>query len=373
MKPALETRLEIDLSALRHNYNLIKERLKPQTKIMGVVKAFAYGSDPVVIAKKLQEFGVSYLAVAYIEEGVNLRNAGITCPILIFYPQLEELSLLIEHKLTPSVYSFYFLKSIHQNLKSQEIKNFPIHLKINTGMNRLGFDQHQFEAITNFFDDRETLKLNGIFSHLAAAGMPEEKNFTLLQIERFKNAVQYFEAYAHKDLLTHLCNSSGILNYAEAEMDMVRAGIALYGYGNHPKEHKLLQPVATLKTPIAQLRWINKGESVGYDRKYMAKEKRHIATLPLGYADGISRQYGNAKAVVKINGHIAPIIGNVCMDTLMVDVTGLNCNEGDEVLIFGKEHSALEFDIESQSIPYELITAISQRVSRVVVNEKNNI
>lgn len=366
MKPILETRLEIDLSAFRHNFKVIKKHLKPQTQIMGVVKAFAYGSDSVVMAKTLQDLGVSYIAVAYIEEGVRLRKAGICCPILIFYPQLEKLPLLLEYKLTPSVYSFHFLKYLHQYLKSKDIQNFPFHLKINTGMNRLGFDAHDFEDLTNYLEDGKTLKLKGIFSHLAAAGMPEERAFTLSQIEGFKHAVQHFEAFTHRDLLSHLCNSSGILNYAEAEMDMVRAGIALYGYGNHPKEHQMLKSVATLKTPIAQLRWIDKGDSVGYDRKFIAKEKCQIATLPLGYADGISRQYGNGKAVVKIKNKKAPIIGNVCMDTLMVDVTGIDCQEGDEVLVFGKGHSALDFDLEAQSIPYELITRISTRVTRII-------
>ena len=368
MESLLKTRLEIDLSALRQNFQVIKEHLKPQTKIMGVVKAFAYGSDSVEIAKTLFKLGVSYLAVACIEEGVRLRKAGISIPILIFYPQLKELTDLIKYELTPSVYSFYFLKSLHQNLKSQRIKNFPVHLKINTGMNRLGFDEDQFEEVGNYFDDRHILKLDGIFSHLAATGMPEEKEFTLNQIKRFKNAVNFFKPFTHQDTLTHLCNSSGILNYAEAEMDMVRAGIALYGYGNHPQEHQLLRPVTTLKTPIIQLRWIEKGDSVGYDRKYKATKNTHIATLPLGYADGISRQYGNGKALVKVHGKTAPIIGNVCMDTIMINVTGINCQEGDEVLIFGKGHSALDFDVNAQSIPYELITQISQRVNRVIID-----
>lgn len=369
MHKPLETCLEINLSALRQNFNVIKKHLKPQTKIMGVVKAFAYGSDSVVMAKTLQELGVSHLAVAYIEEGVRLRKAGIACPILIFYPQLEELPLLLKFKLTPSVYSFYFLKPLYETLRDKGVQNFPIHLKINTGMNRLGFDEHQFEDITNYFDDREILKLSGIFSHLAAAGMPEEKDFTLSQIERFKHAIKYFETYTHKDLLTHLCNSSGILNYAEAEMAMVRAGIALYGYGNHPQEHQMLRPVVSLKTPIAQLRWIDKGDSVGYDRTYRALDKCQIATLPLGYADGVSRLYGNGNGIVKIKGKLAPIVGNVCMDTLMVDVTGIDCQEGDEVLFFGEGHSALDFDINALSIPYELITRISQRVSRVIKDE----
>jgi alanine racemase len=369
MERLQETRLEIDLNALKFNFQVLKSHLKPETKIMGVVKAFAYGTDSVIIGKTLQDLGVSYLAVAYIEEGIRLRKNGIHIPILIFYPQLEELPQLLKYKLTPSVYSFNFLKSLHQNLKNQNVRDFPIHLKINTGMNRLGFDPPQFEEVKQSLSDRATLRLTGIFSHLAASGLAEERDFTLEQIKRFKFAVNYFEEYAHKHLLTHLCNSSGILNFAEAEMDMVRAGIGLYGYGNNAEEHFKLKPVVSLKTPIAQLRWINAGDSVGYDRKYMAKEPRHIATLPLGYADGISRQYGNSNGIVKIKDQNAPIVGNVCMDTLMVDVTGIDCKVGDDVLVFGKGHSALEFDVNALSIPYELITRISQRVSRVIVDE----
>lgn len=364
-----ETTLEIDLSALRSNFQVLKSRLKPKTKIMGVVKAFAYGTDSVVIGKTLVELGVSYLAVAYIEEGIRLRQHGINLPILIFYPQIEELPKLLQYKLTPSIYSHNFLNTLHTNLKAQGVKNFPFHLKINTGMNRLGFDLEQFDDVKQSLSDKETLQLTGIFSHLAAAGMEEEHAFTLEQIKRFKLAVKSFETYAHEHLVTHLCNSSGILNYAEAEMDMVRAGIGLYGYGNSSQEHSKFKPVVSLKSPIAQLRWINKGESVGYDRKYVAEKPRHIATLPLGYADGISRQYGNFNGVVKLNHHTAPIIGNVCMDTLMIDVTGIDCKVGDEVLIFGNGHSAIDFDVNELSIPYELITRISQRVNRIVRDE----
>jgi alanine racemase len=369
MESLKETHLEINLKALRYNFQVLKSHLKPETKVMGVVKAFAYGTDSVVIGKTLQDLGVAYLAVAYIEEGIRLRENGIDLPILIFYPQLEALPKLIENQLTPSVYSFHFLKSLHQNLKEQGVNDFPFHLKINTGMNRLGFDPHQFNEVKDYLAERKTLKLTGIFSHLAAAGLLEEQAFTQDQIKQFKSAVEHFQDYAHEHLLTHLCNSSGILNFAEAEMDMVRAGIGLYGYGNNAEEHLKLKPVVSLKTPIAQLRWINKGDTVGYDRKYKAKTKRLIATLPLGYADGISRQYGNGNGIVKVKNETAPIVGNVCMDTIMVDVTGIECKEGDDVLVFGEGHSALDFDVNSLSIPYELITRISQRVSRVVLDE----
>ncbi|WP_127845918.1 alanine racemase [Psychroflexus aestuariivivens] len=362
-----ETRLEIDLNALAENYALLSKNLSPKTKMMGVVKAFAYGTDPIVIGKKLVELGAEFLAVAYIEEGVSLRKAGIKVPILVFYPQLKELNKLVEFNLTPSVYNIHFLDGLRCELKSSEILNFPIHLKINTGLNRLGFEFDQLQEISEIIKDAETIKLSGLFSHLAASGNLDEVEFTKTQISKFKEAKTFFEDRFPNQFISHICNSSGIINYPEAEFDMVRAGIALYGYGNNPKEHQMLKPVASLKTIIAQLRHIQIGDSVGYERKFKATTASKIATLPLGYADGISRIFGNGNSEVLINGKTAPIVGNVCMDTLMVDVTGIDCDEGDEVEIFGKNHSVLKFDKAKQTIPYEIITRISQRVTRYFI------
>jgi len=367
MSKVLETRLEIDLQALEDNYKLLKSYLSPKTKIMGVVKAFAYGTDSIIIGKHLVKIGVQHLAVAYIEEGVRLRKAGVEVPILVFYPQLEEIQKLIDFQLTPSVYNHRFLEGLCAELALQEKNSFGIHLKINTGLNRLGFEIDDLNTIRQHLKAERKIKMVGLFSHLAASGNKDEVEFTKGQISKFEQAKQFFKNHLPHTFESHICNSSGILNYPEAEYDMVRAGIAIYGYGNNPKEHKMLKAVASLKTVIAQLRTIQKGDSVGYDRKFKAERETKIATLPLGYADGISRSFGNGKAQVLINQHKAPIVGNICMDTLMLDVTGIDCKEGDEVEIFGKNHTVLDFDVERQTIAYEVITRISQRVTRVLV------
>ncbi|MCH8534253.1 MAG: alanine racemase [Flavobacteriaceae bacterium] len=368
-----ETRLEIDLDALAHNFQIIKEQVAPSTQIMGVVKAFAYGTDSIVIGEKLVQLGASHLAVAYIEEGMRFRRRGIKVPILVFYPQLEDLPKLIKYNLIPSVYNFHFLETLQKRLKRRKISNFPIHIKMNTGMNRLGFDLEDLSKIKDNLLSHECVQVTGLFSHFSSAGSEEEDDFTREQINKFSLARSYFKVEISSDFIAHLANSSGILSHPEASYDMVRAGIALYGYGNNPKEQSLLKPVASLKTVIAQLRKIPKGASVGYDRKFKAKQPTQIATLPLGYADGISRIYGNGNAQVIIRGQKAPIVGNVCMDTLMVDVTGIECQEGDEVEVFGQQQSALDFDKNKQSIPYELITRISRRVTRVFLNENTSL
>ncbi|SDG46938.1 alanine racemase [Psychroflexus sediminis] len=367
MTKVLETRLEIDLTALETNFKLLKSYLSPETKMMGVVKAFAYGTDSVIIGKHLVKIGAEQLAVAYIEEGVRLRKAGIKAPILVFYPQLEDIQNLVDYHLTPSVYTHYFLTGLCQELTHHAVDSFGIHLKINTGLNRLGFELNEMDSVVKHLDSEKKIKVAGVFSHLAASGNRDEIEFTKTQIAKFKEARSFFKAHLKYDFDSHICNSSGILNFPEAEFDMVRAGIALYGYGNNPKEHQLLKAVASLKTVIAQLRTIQKGDSVGYERMFRAEQTTEIATLPLGYADGISRIFGNGKARVLINGKKAPIIGNVCMDTLMVDVTGIECDEGDEVEVFGKHNTVVDFDSHQQTIPYEVITRISQRVTRVLV------
>lgn len=367
MSKVLETRLEIDLNALEYNFNLLKSYLSPKTKMMGVVKAFAYGTDSVIIGKHLAKIGAEHLAVAYIEEGVRLRKAGVEVPILVFYPQLEEIQNLVNYQFTPSVYTHRFLEGLCQELTHHDVDSLGIHLKINTGLNRLGFELGELDSVLKHLNSEKKIKVAGVFSHLAASGNKDEVEFTKSQIAKFEEARTFFKTHLKYSFESHICNSSGILNFPEAEFDMVRAGIALYGYGNNPTEHKLLKAVASLKTVIAQLRTIQKGDSVGYERKFKAEKTTKVATLPLGYADGISRIFGNGKAHVLVNGKKAPIVGNVCMDTLMVDVTGIECEEGDEVEVFGKANTVIDFDTHQQTIPYEVITRISQRVTRVLV------
>jgi alanine racemase len=365
-----ETTLEIDLDALEHNYHYLRSRVKEEVKFMAVVKAYAYGNEAAVIANKLTELGVDYFAVAYTNEGIALREQGIEKPILVLHPQSANFEKIIDHCLEPSIYSKFVLKEFINTALNKSQKDYPIHLKLNTGLNRLGFNEEDLEFLLETLQQNDSVKIKGIFSHLAASEDWREREFTLKQLDRFRK-VNYtiVEALQYKPLL-HLCNTSGIINYPEAHFDMVRSGIGLYGFGNDPEIDKNLKPIGTLKTLISQIHYLEKGETVGYNRAYKAPEKIKMATLPIGHADGINRQYGNENAGVWVNGKYAPIIGNVCMDMLMVNLTGINCEEGDEVIIFGGARHATTFAKKGKTISYELITGISQRVKRVFLNKE---
>lgn len=368
MSKATETVLEIDLKALEHNYRYLKSKLKPSTKFMGVVKAFGYGSDAVEISKKLVQLKVDYLAVAYVKEGVALREAGIEIPILVLHPQAVNFDVLLKYHLEPSLYSPKILKAFLQLAKEQHIKAYPIHLKFNTGLNRLGFWKQDVVDIVPHLENNESVKVISVFSHMAASEDAKEAQFTTSQIALFdKISIDIVERLGCKPL-KHILNTSGILNFPEAQYDMVRSGIGLYGFGNNAKIDLELRPVATLKTIISQLHKIAPHESVGYNRDFKATGYSITATLPIGHADGIRRQYGNNKISVLVGGKKAPIIGNVCMDMIMIDVTGLDCSEGDEVIIFGNDPTAEEFAYAGNTISYELLTGISQRVKRKYIN-----
>lgn len=364
MPRAQETVLEIDLNALKHNYEYIKSKTQTNTKILGVVKAFAYGSDAEEIALYLQGLDIDYFAVAYINEGVALRKAGITKPILVLHPQAVNFKLLIEHCLEPSIYSPKILKEFIKVALTEKQKKYPVHIKFNTGLNRLGFSINDVSYLVETLNETESIKVKSVFSHLAASEDLNEKDYTQNQIKSFKNiTTKLIPQLGYKPML-HICNTSGILNYPEAHLDMVRTGIGLYGFGNSPKENKHFKPISTLKTIISQIHSIKKGESVGYNRAYKSDHSLKTATLPIGHADGISRQYGNKKGFVIIKNKKAPIIGNVCMDMIMVDITHIDCKEGDEVLIFDSKHTAEGLAQQVNTISYELITAISSRIKR---------
>ena len=362
-----ETTLEIDLNALAHNYAHIKSKILPQTKFLAVVKAFAYGSDMVTVAKKLEDLGVDYFAVAYTQEGILLRDADITTPILVLHPQPTHFGDIIERCLEPSLYSKKILKEFAVVAERKNQKDYPVHIKFNTGLNRLGFREEDVNYLLEELGQSQNVQIKSIFSHLAASDDLDESAFTKSQInsfERISNKILQKLSYKpHR----HLLNTSGILNFPHAQYDMVRSGIGLYGYGNDAQVDKELKPVASLKTIVSQIHRINPGESVGYNRSYTASKPVTTATLPLGHADGIGRQYGNGKGCVIINGKKAPIIGNVCMDMIMVKVEGIDCKEGDEAIIFGAQHSAEIFASGANTISYEILTAISQRVKRVVI------
>ncbi|MEM5565749.1 alanine racemase [Psychroserpens sp. AS72] len=368
MPKARETVLEIDLKALKHNYEYLKSKLNNNTKVLAVVKAFAYGSDADEIAKYLQDLKVDYFAVAYISEGVALRDAGIRTPILVLHPQAINFKILIERCLEPSLYNAKILNEFITVASEEKQNNYPVHIKFNTGLNRLGFDENDVDTVVSIATETSTIKVKSIFSHLAESENLKERDFTRQQIERFKHISDAFtERIGYKPIL-HLANTSGILNYPEAHLDMVRSGIGLYGYGNSEEEDKNLKPIATLKSIISQIHTIKKGETVGYNRAYKSDDLKKTATIPIGHADGIGRQYGNKKGFITINGSKAFIIGNVCMDMIMVDITDIDCNEGDEVIIFGDHPNASQFAHTANTISYEIITAISQRVKRLIID-----
>ena len=369
MPIAHETLLEIDLNALEHNYRYLRSRVNKDVKFMGVVKASGYGSHVLGVAKKLSDLGADYLAVAYISEGIALRKAGIDLPVMVLHPQSANYESLVEHCLEPSLYSEYVLKEFIATTEKLKQKNFPIHIKFNTGMNRLGFSQEEIDKVTSLLNDTGSVKAASLFSHLSASEDWREREFTLNQIHTFqKVAIKLIEKIGYRPLL-HICNTSGILNYPEAALDMVRSGIGLYGFGNDKAQDEKLKPIGTLKTIISQIHHIKKGDSVGYNRAFKASKPTKTATLPMGYADGIKRDYGNGKAGVFIHGQYAPIIGNICMDMIMIDVTGIDCEEGDEVIVFGGPQHATVLAEAGNTISYELITGVSERVKRVLIEE----
>lgn len=368
MSDATSTVLRLNLKALAHNYKFLKSKLQKSTKFLAVVKAFAYGSDMITIAKKLADLGVDYFAVAYVKEGVLLRDAGLETPILVLHPQPANFQELIDRCLEPSLYSPRILKQFLAVAKENNQSQYPVHLKFNTGLNRLGFWENDLGYILQQLQGRNEIKIQSVFSHLAASDDLNEREFTKTQIKTFETICENLDGQLINRPMRHLLNTSGILNFPEAQYEMVRSGIGLYGYGNDPEIDAKLKPVATLKTVISQIHKIEPHESVGYNRAYKAEGYRIIATLPLGHADGIGRIYGKGVGRVKINGKSAPIIGNVCMDMLMVDITGIECKEGDEVLVFGDGHSAEDFAKTARTISYELITGISQRVEREVLS-----
>lgn len=366
MSQTHETVLEIDLNALRSNFEYLSSKLNSDTKKLAVVKASAYGSDSIAIAKELVALGVDYFAVAYTSEGIVLRDAGIQTPILVLHPQPVNFKHIIERCLEPALYSPRILKKFIEVASEQAQKDYPVHLKFNTGLNRLGFWENDVDWIMERLESTQSVKVRSIFSHLAASEDLNEREFTLNQIESFKNISNELSDRLGYMPIRHQSNTSAVINYPEAQFDMVRTGIGLYGYGNDPEEDKKLKPVATLKSVISQIHKLEPGESVGYNRAYTTSGYERSATIPLGHADGIPRALGNGNGYVLIKGKKAPIIGNVCMDMLMVNITDIDCSEGDEVIVMGPENSATAVAESANTISYELLTALSHRIKRVI-------
>ncbi|CAN5155034.1 bifunctional UDP-N-acetylmuramoyl-tripeptide:D-alanyl-D-alanine ligase/alanine racemase [soil metagenome] len=362
------TVLEIDLNALTHNLNFYKSRINPQTKIMVMVKAFAYGSGSYEVANLLQFHRIDYLAVAYTDEGMALRENGITIPIMVMNPSPETFDKLLYHNLEPEIYSLRILNAFLEYLKSQNLTS-KIHLKVDTGMHRLGFEAADLEKALPLIKESKFIEVASIFSHLAGADEDLHQEFSNYQFKEFLQLSSKTEEYLGIKPLKHILNSAGIVRYPQYQLDMVRLGIGLYGIEvNNLFQHEL-QPISSLKTTISQIKNLRKGKTIGYGRKGVAEKDLAIATIAIGYADGFSRQFSNGKGKVLINGRPAPVIGNVCMDMTMVDITGIDAEEGGEVIIFGKELPLYEQIKSLDNFPYELLTNISERVKRIFYTE----
>ncbi|MFN3757084.1 MAG: bifunctional UDP-N-acetylmuramoyl-tripeptide:D-alanyl-D-alanine ligase/alanine racemase [Flavobacterium sp.] len=360
-----ETVLEINLNALTHNFNFYRGKLTTGTKLMVMVKAFGYGNGGVELAKLLEYFKVDYLGVAFADEGILLRENGIKTPIMVLNPESTSYSEMIDHDLEPEIYSFNGLQAFRKMIREKKKSSYPVHLKLDTGMHRLGFDTKDVEILASHLKESKEIEIKSILSHLAASESAEHHDFTKHQIALFEKYTSYLCDTLHIQPILHILNSSGITRFPEAQLDMVRLGIGLYGISNDPKEQLELEQVGTMFSVISQIRTIPEGDSVGYGRRFIALKETKIATIPVGYADGIRRAWGNGVGYVTINDQKAPVVGSVCMDMLMVDVSEVVCYEGQRVTIFGASPSISEMAHKLQTIPYEVLTSISQRVKRI--------
>lgn len=366
-----QTVMEINMDALIHNFNYYKSQLSSGTKIMAMVKAFSYGSGSSEIAQLLEFHHVDYLGVAYADEGVDLRRKGIELPIMVMHPELESFDKIIKYELEPEISSFKMFDLLEETLNTFDLeKNVNIHIKIDTGMHRLGFCKEDLPNILNRLDNLKSLvAVKSVFSHLAASEDPNEDDFTKQQIEKLSEAHQEIQSHFSYPIMKHILNSSGIVRFKNAQFDMVRLGIGLYGVSSTNVEKNELQNVCSLKTTISQIKTIKKGDTVGYGRSWKAEKETQMAILPIGYADGLNRRYGFGKGKVLVNGVFAPIIGAICMDMCMIDVNGIQVSEGDEALIFGDEFTVTEMAKLLDTISYEVLTSISHRVKRIYLKE----
>jgi alanine racemase len=369
---AHETVLEINLNAIVHNLNYFRSKIKNDTKIMAMVKAFSYGSGSFEIANILQFHRVDYLAVAYADEGVELRKAGITMPIMVMNPEEQSYDAMIQYNLEPELYSFRVLNLFEETLKRSERLNMqpiPVHIKLDTGMHRLGFEEKDINELIVRIKNNKHLVVRSIFSHLAASDESEHDEFTWQQIKKFNTMSEQIKSHFTQPIYKHILNSAGISRFPDAQFDMVRLGIGLYGIGVNAQEQSQLQNVSTLKTSISQIKNIPANETIGYSRKGVAVKDMQIATVPIGYADGLSRKLSNGAGKMIVKGQPAPIIGNVCMDMCMIDITNIKANENDEVIVFGESLPITEVAKDVGTIPYEILTNVSRRVKRVYYQE----
>ncbi|MGJ7030799.1 bifunctional UDP-N-acetylmuramoyl-tripeptide:D-alanyl-D-alanine ligase/alanine racemase [Niabella hirudinis] len=363
-----ETVLEINLDAVAFNLKTIQQRLKPGVKLMAMVKAFGYGSGAAEIASVMELHKADYLGVAYADEGVELRKAGIAMPVMVLNTEASAFDALTDYNLEPDLFSFELLRAFEQHVKNSGFKHYPIHIEVETGMNRTGFAVSDMPALAMYLKDNEWLRVQSVFSHLAASEDKVEDSFTFRQFDLLMEAAGMLETELGYSFIKHIANTSAILRFPQLQLDMVRLGIGLYGISGNTEVP--LQTVATLKTTVSQVKKIREGETVSYNRRGIAKKDSLIATLRIGYADGYSRRLGNGVGKVWVNGQLAPVIGTVCMDMTMIDITHIpGVKEGDDVIVFGAPVPVQQLAEWTGTIPYEIMTGISQRVTRVYYGE----
>lgn len=362
-----ETVMQISLTALLNNVRYFRSLLKPTTKLTCMVKAFAYGAGSVEVSKALQQSGlVDYLAVAVADEGLELRRAGVNLPIIIMDPEVAALDLILENNLQPNIYSFQSLENIIAAAENKGLENYPIHIKIDSGMHRLGFYREEIPALVARLNGQKAVRVLSVFSHFAGSDESQFDDFTRQQAEYFNDCAETLKAGLGYPIMKHICNSAGIERFPQYQYDMCRLGIGLYGIsfaGAH------LQNVCTLRTTILSLKTVAAGETIGYGRHTTLTGPRQIAVIPIGYADGFDRRFSNYGGEVIIRGQRCPIVGNVCMDQAMVDVTGTDAQVGDAVEIFGDRLPIEELSDKLGTIPYEILTSVSRRVQRVYFYE----
>jgi len=362
-----ETTLEVNLNALVDNLNYFRSKLHPETKMMCMVKAFAYGSGAVEVARTLQHHRCDYLAVAVADEGAELRREGIRIPIVVMNPEKGSFAMIFDNKLEPEIYSFRLLDAFITAAEKLGITDYPIHMKIDSGMHRLGFEPQDMEQLLARLSNQNQVKIRSVFSHLSGSDEAKFDSFTQLQIRTFTACADQFSVAFPHYIMRHILNSAGIERFPEFQFDMVRLGIGHYGISSLPEIN--LKQVCALKTVILQIKTVKAGETVGYSRKGIVNDNKRIAIIPIGYADGFDRKLGNGVGEVLINRQRAKVIGNVCMDLIMIDVTNITANEGDSVEIFGDNLTISEVAGWLKTIPYEILTSVSRRVKRVYFQE----
>ena len=359
------SRLELSLKACTENYRFFRSLLEPRTKLLVLVKANAYGHGAVEFAAMMQRAGADYLAVAYPVEGLEIRRNGISLPILVLTAGTDFYEEIIATRMEPSIPNLHSLRIFASLLREKGIRNYPVHIKLDTGMHRLGFMTGEIPELIDFLNQTPEIKVKGLFSHLCVAEDPEQDGFTLGQIELFQQNTQTIAQGIGYMPMRHILNSAGIERFPQYQFDMVRLGIGIYGVSAIPG--RKLSPVASLKCKILQIKQLGPGDTVGYGRWGKASEGTVIATIPVGYADGIDRHLGRGAASFSVNGHRAPTIGNICMDMCMLDVTGIPCKVGDTVTVFGEDPTVSELADILDTIPYEILASVPRRIPRLVL------